>query len=220
MLRNIKRLTASGIALLSIVVLVLLAPFFDSSFSLHMLFHVILMFVLAPALLLGQFFLWALPKSYKLKLMQALNKVKPILSFLTYPLIAIILSTGVLWLGHIPLFYDASLQNEPLHVDIHISFLIVYLFYWSSLINSPLQLPQLTTNESKTLYIAIGAMQGMILSALIMFSNQVIYPFYLGVSHLGGFSALADQQLGGGIMLLAGSIAYILAAILSLKNDY
>ncbi len=62
-------------------------------------------------------------------------------------------------------------------------------------------------------------MQGMILSAIIAFSNQIIYPYYANVSHLGGISALSDQQLGGIIMLLVGSSAYVLAAALTLKKQ-
>ncbi len=214
-----KKITYSVVAVATIAVLVLLSPFFDKSFSLHMLFHVLLMYLMAPALLGAQFFLWALPESTQARIIDKIEKVRSVLSFLTYPLIAIILSSGALWLGHIPAFYESSLLSEPQHVIWHLIFLFTFLFYWSPLISSPLGLPQLSTNESRILYILIGAMQGTILGAIIAFSGNVIYASYSSVSHFAGLSAIVDQQLGGTVMLLVGAIAYCIAGILTLKKE-
>ncbi len=214
-----KKIFSSIVAVSAVVVLVLLSPFFDLSFSLHMLFHVLLMYLLAPALLGAQFFLWTLPESAKAKMLAQVGKIRPFLNFVTHPLIALVLSSGALWLGHIPVFYDSALQNEALHVTWHLIFLVTFLFYWSPLVDSSRRLTQLHTNESRVLYILIGAMQGMILGAFIAFSGNIIYANYSNVSHFAGLSPIVDQQIGGIVMLLVGSIAYCMAGTLCLKRE-
>lgn len=218
MTNKIKRLFASVVAVMTIVVLAFLEPFFDLSFSLHMLFHVILIYVLAPALLTGRLFFWLLPKRDKTNLIFYLGKIRSVLSFLTNSATGILLSSAVLWLGHVPEIYDSSMQNDVLHAALHVVFLVTFLFYWSPLVSSPLHLPHLVTNESSTLYILISATQGMILGAIIAFSNEIIYAYYSGLPHLGKIPALTDQQIGGVIMLLTGSLAYATAEILILKK--
>ncbi len=102
----------------------------------------------------------------------------------------------------------------------HISILAVFLLYWSPFISLPLKLPHLQTDIGKIAYLIVEAMQGMILSAIILFSNVVLYNFYNFLPHLGNISALFDQQLGGAIMLIAGMITTIITAIVILNKKH
>jgi hypothetical protein len=52
--------------------------------------------------------------------------------------------------------------------------------------------------------------QNTALSALLTFSGQVLYPYYLEVPRLGGQSALDDQAAAGVLMWVPGSLAFLL----------
>src|SRR5262249_21314628 len=48
------------------------------------------------------------------------------------------------------------------------------------------------------------------LSALLTFSDRVLYPYYSEVPRLGGISAMEDQSAAGVLMWVPGSIAFLL----------
>src|SRR5262249_52370082 len=52
--------------------------------------------------------------------------------------------------------------------------------------------------------------QNTVLSALLTFSSQVLYPHYASVPRLGGISALDDQSAAGVLMWVPGSLAFLL----------
>jgi ferredoxin len=56
----------------------------------------------------------------------------------------------------------------------------------------------------------LADVQNTILSALLTFSGQILYPHYLYVPRLGGLSALEDQSAAGVLMWVPGSLAFLL----------
>ena len=53
-------------------------------------------------------------------------------------------------------------------------------------------------------------MQNTVLSALLTFSDRVLYPYYAQVPRLGGLSALDDQSAAGVLMWVPGSLVFLL----------
>jgi len=61
--------------------------------------------------------------------------------------------------------------------------------------------------------VAQSALQTGALGALLTFAPTLWYPAYAATSGLSGLSPLEDQQLGGLIMWIPGSIPYLVAAL-------
>jgi cytochrome c oxidase assembly factor CtaG len=63
-------------------------------------------------------------------------------------------------------------------------------------------------------YLLLADGQNTILSALFMFSDRVIYPFYATAPRIGGFTPLGDQIVAGAIMWVPGSLFYLVPGTL------
>lgn len=212
------KVLASFTAVVALVGMIFLRPTLEESFTLHMIYHMILLGVLAPSLLAAEFFLWWIPPEERERwsLYRVLRRG---FSEISQPVVAFTLSTAVLWFWHIPVPYDITLVDIPVHTLEHISILIAFLAYWAPLMpGSRLGLPTIRTNEGKALYLLAGAMQGMILGVIITFQSQIIY-LYPSTAHLPGITLLEDQQMGGAVMWLFGAAIYTVAAILSFRSS-
>ncbi len=62
-------------------------------------------------------------------------------------------------------------------------------------------------------YLLLADLQNTALSAILTFSDRVLYPSYTKAPRLFGLSALEDQVAAGAFMWVAGSLAFILPAI-------
>src|SRR5262249_51977505 len=58
-------------------------------------------------------------------------------------------------------------------------------------------------------YLFLADLQNTALSALLSFSDRVLYPHYLQVPRLGGLSALEDQSTAGVLMWVPGSVSFL-----------
>jgi ferredoxin len=56
----------------------------------------------------------------------------------------------------------------------------------------------------------VADVQNTVLSALLTFSSQVLYPHYANVPRLAGISALDDQSIAGVLMWVPGSLVYLI----------
>jgi len=63
-------------------------------------------------------------------------------------------------------------------------------------------------------YLLVADLQNTALSAILVFSDRILYPSYSVAPRLFGFSAQEDQVAAGSIMWVVGSLAYIVPAIL------
>ncbi len=211
------KILASVTAVVTLIVMAYLNPALGESFTIHMAYHMILIGILAPSLLAADFFLWWLPPG-ALERWALYRTLRRGLYAISYPVTAFILSTAVLWFWHIPIPYDVTLTDMPVHILEHVTLLIAFLAYWAPLVpGSRLHLPVIRTNEGKALYLLAGAMQGMILGVIITFQDQIIY-LYPSTAHLPGVTLLGDQEMGGAAMWFLGAIIYAVAAILSFRS--
>ena len=62
-------------------------------------------------------------------------------------------------------------------------------------------------------YLLLAEAQATLLSAILTFSDRVIYPAYAAGAGLRGLSPLEDQALAGVIMWVPGSLAFTLALL-------
>jgi putative membrane protein len=172
-------------------------------FSAHMVQHMLLTLVFPPLLLVGT-------PAWLLRLLLRRPRVLWIARGLTWPAVAFALFNGDFWLWHLPALYDLTLRNEAVHVLEHLTFMATATLSWFPILSpAPDKLPRLTP-PLQLLYLFLSCQPMVVLGALLTFASQPLYTPYLAAPRLWGLSALVDQQLGGLIMWIPGSLIYIL----------
>ncbi len=187
----------------------------DQAFSMHMLQHVLLIKVIAPLLLLGEFtpvFLWAIGKTnaHRTSLGWTQSLLPRFWNWLTSPGCAWMAFALCLWIWHVPAFYQAALRNESLHNFEHFLFLGTSLLFWWYLLQ-PGQ-DRVVRYGTAVLYLFTTLLHESILGALLTFSSRTWYPYYSAPS-VTGLTPLGDQQLAGMIMWLPGGILFTILMI-------
>jgi putative membrane protein len=171
-------------------------------FSAHMLQHLFLTIVGPPLLLLGT-------PGWLLKPLLRKRFLFLIARCLTYPAIAFFLFNADFWLWHAPPLYDATLENQGIHILEHLTFIIFGVINWWPIF-SPMEegLPRLSLG-GQVLYLFFSCMPTVALGAGLTFAPPLYAP-YLAAPRVWGISAATDQQLGGLIMWIPGNILYII----------
>jgi cytochrome c oxidase assembly factor CtaG len=66
-------------------------------------------------------------------------------------------------------------------------------------------------------YMVASATVGWVVALVLVFASSPLYPAYAHLAHRpGGISALTDQQLAGGVMLVPGSLSITLFVFIQL----
>ncbi len=183
----------------------------DRSFAAHMFQHVLLMKVIPPLLLLGEFsvvFLrliggrtahrassWWLQSRFMGSAWGKLNS----------PWFAWAFFALCMWLWHAPPFYQAALKDEWLHAFEHLMFFGSSLFFWWYVLRPGAD--RATRYGLVALMLFTTLMHESVLGALLAFASKSWYAFYAAPDPWG-ISPLADQQLAGMIMWIPGGVLF------------
>jgi len=110
------------------------------------------------------------------------------------------------WVWHAPGPYAATLTADGTYWAMHLSLLAAAIVFWASL------RAHVATNPFACALAALftGA-QMSILSALLLFSANAWHPFHDLTAAPWGLTALADQQLAGAVMWVAGGLVFLAA---------
>jgi cytochrome c oxidase assembly factor CtaG len=190
-------------------------------FSLHMLQHMLLLIVTAPLLLLGapvRPLLRGLPLGLRRSVVRPLARASAIraaLHLVRHPLVAAALYVVGLYAWHIPLFYDAAVDHEAIHLVEHLWFVATALVFWSVVIDPVPFEATLPYAARIPFLLLVGAAQNTILGGLLAFSDRVYYVHYATTALRRGVDAVSDQRLGGTIMWVPGDLIFLTAASLS-----
>jgi putative membrane protein len=183
-------LTALGLALLAVAVFSPLAEWGEHrSFAAHMAQH-LLLGDLAP-----------------LVLAIALGGAVSLHPFIAVPAWA---ANLVVW--HVPAVYETALHHDAIHVLQHVALFAGGLLLWTSILS-----------PRWSVALRLGAVAGMMLvslglATLLLWWPRVLYATYRDAHTFAGMSPLSDQRLGGGLMLLEGSLtAFAVAGWLILQ---
>ncbi|HUQ12612.1 MAG TPA: cytochrome c oxidase assembly protein [Steroidobacteraceae bacterium] len=188
----------------------------SGSFAWHMIQHETLMLIAAPLLVIGRAlptFLWALPHGARVSAGHATKAswFRGAWNRLTSPLSAWLLHAAALWLWHAPALFNAAVTNATVHDWQHATFLVTALIFWHALLNKSAR----ARRGLALLYLFTTTIHTGVLGALLTFAGR---PFYAtldgGLREASSLSALEDQQLGGLIMWVPGSIVYVAAALI------
>lgn len=218
----------SFVAGLAIVFVALQSPLdVAAAFSLqvHMVQHLLLMIVAPPLLLYGTPTLpiiAGLPKSFRDNWVTPFVTWKPLrrsLGLLAQPAVAWVLFTSTLWVWHSPQLYVLALQSENWHRIEHACFLVSsFLFWWP--VFAPYPFRAKYSRWILVPYLFLGGVQGSALAAILTFSPRVIYSHYNATPNVFGIDPLTDQSLAGAIMWVPMGVAFLIAIVIVVGEQF
>jgi len=184
----------------------------------HMLQHMLLMMVAPPLLLLGA---PLIPLVRGLPLFAAREFAGPFLNWrapvrvghaLTNLWVALVVMGSALFAWHTPRLYELALASSSWHEFEHACFFVASLIFWWPVVQP---WPSRARAQRWMLmpYLLIGDLQNTVLSAILVFSDRVLYPSYEKMPRLSGISALHDQAASGAVMWVVGSLAFVVPAV-------
>ena len=172
----------------------------ERMFSFHMLQHVLLG-DLAPLALLG-----GLTGPILRPALRWLYRFR----FLANPFVALPVWAVNLYLWHLPFLYDAALRHDSVHALEHLCFFTGGLIMWLPVVET-LPAPEWFGTGAKLGYIAIVRVVETVLGNVFFWSGSVFYAVYVHQNRLWGISAIEDQNLAGGVMMIEGSLVTLVA---------
>ncbi len=185
----------------------------------HMLQHMLLMMVAPPLILLGA---PLIPIVRGLPRFAAREFAGPFLNWppanrigsaLTNPVCALLLMGVVTFAWHTPKLYELALGSSSWHEVEHACFFLSSIIFWWPVVQpwpSRAQWPR----WAMVPYLFIADLQNTVLSAILVFSDRVLYPSYALTPRLFGLSAQQDQAASGAVMWVLGGFAYVVPAII------
>jgi len=184
----------------------------------HMVQHMLLMMAAPPLILLGA---PLIPLVRGLPAFAAREFAGPFLNWrvalrvgdaLTNLWFAVVLLGVVTFAWHTPRLYELALASTAWHEFEHACFFVASLIFWWPVVQ-PWPSRAHAARWAIVPYLLIGDVQNTVLSAILVFSDHVLYPSYAAMPRLFGFSALHDQAASGAIMWVMGSMAFLVPAV-------
>ncbi|MEK6397738.1 MAG: cytochrome c oxidase assembly protein [Terriglobus sp.] len=183
----------------------------EQLFSAHMLQHEVLILISAPLISASQpsaTCLWAFAASGRSEVGRRMHSLERLawIRLLSGPLAAWLLEAAALWLWHIPVLYQATLNSDWAHAAQHLCFLLTAVLFWSALYG----VGRSTMGYGRAICYVFGtAAHCSALGALLTFSTVLWYPAYLHTTTAWGLTPLQDQQLGGVLMWVPSGFVFI-----------
>ena len=192
-----------------------LEPFTSLLLSVHMVQHLLLVMVAPPLIWLGAPLLpmiRGLPepvRTYWVAPLFGISWLRRTVVWLAHPGPALVLFVLTTWAWHSPGLYDLALRSPAWHYAQHACFLISALLFWFPVVR-PYPVRVLWPLWLLFPYLILADLSNTALSALLTFSDQVLYSHYSTVPRIGGGTALSDQAAAGVFMWVPGSAAFLL----------
>jgi cytochrome c oxidase assembly factor CtaG len=206
----------AGLAAIAAALLSGIERYDTTLFSIHMVQHLLLMLVAAPLLVLAapvtQLLRAASPGARQRWLLPVLHST--VIEAIGHPVVAWLTFTLVTWLTHFSPLFDLALEDRGIHELEHAAYLgAAILFWWPAISTDPARhrLPY----PVRVLYVLLQLPVNSFLGMAILFASDPLYAHYATLGSPYGIAPLADQQLAGGVMWLAGDVVFI-GAILAI----
>jgi len=193
-----------------------LATLDHHSLSIHMMKHLLLMTVAAPLILAGAPafpLVCGLPKLF-------IRSRRPLASLparwlercLRAPVLCWLAGTVAVVGWHLPGAFQLGMRSQAIHLLEDLSFLVAGLMFWWPIAQSWLNATS-SPRWSMALYLFLATLPCDILSAFLVFSNRLVYPFYLSTPQLFSLIPLEDQECAGALMWVWVTFAYLIPAV-------
>ena len=124
----------------------------------------------------------------------------------------------VFW--HIPGFYELAQESESIHIVEHLSYIVCAVIGWWPVVGADIMQIRKPSPPIRMLYLFLLSIPCTSLAAILTFSNQPLYNFYVSAPHIFGLNALQDQHLGGLIMWLPTHMILLFAIAVTFRKWY
>jgi putative membrane protein len=201
-------LLGAGIAVLIVSVLPAVDAASDRQLSVHMVQHLLIIFVAAPLIVAGapvRLMLRTLPRGGRNALVRILHS--RVVHVVGHPVFAWSLFAAVMLGTHIPGFYDLALRVPVVHAGEHALYFWSALIFWAPLIAVD-PVPHRLSPIGGIVYMLFAMVPMTIVGVWLLSAQTVVYPHYAAFS-----GALADQRNGAVVMWLAGGLVMIAATL-------
>jgi putative membrane protein len=172
-------------------------------FSAHMVQHLLVMVVMPPFLLAGT-------PGWALRPIIQIRPIGRIARWMTLPLVAFALNNVIFGAWHFPGPYDLMMRNHDVHILMHLMIMVTGVSMWWPVMSPLPELPRLAP-PLQMLYLFILGVPMMVVAALITFSGEPLYQWYVEAPRISPLSPHEDQRLGGVIMWVPGALTLWIA---------
>jgi cytochrome c oxidase assembly factor CtaG len=200
----------AGLATIAVALLSGVARYDTTLFSVHMVQHLLLMLVAAPLL------------AFSAPVTQVLRAASPgvrqgwlipvlhsrVVEAIGHPVVAALTFTVVVWGSHFTGLFELALEDQGVHELEHAAFLAAAMIFWWPVIGADPARRRMAF-PVRALYLLVQVPVNSFLGMAFVFAPAPLYAHYAGLGSPYGIDALADQQLAGGIMWLAGDVVFI-----------
>jgi putative membrane protein len=222
---------ASFAAGLAVLVIALASPIHvvsEQFLWVHMVQHVLLLLVAPPLLALARPWnrIWhGLPLGLRRRVAGAVMRGGPRAPLgraaraLSAPVASWLLFNVTLLAWHLPFAYEATLHSAVAHAAEHAMFFATGLLFWTRVIDSPPMRSRLSPFGRAT-YAGLALVSTWAFAVALATIPEPLYAAYVAeAATRDGLSALSDQRIAAGVMLVPGSIPLTIA-VLAILNQW
>ena len=175
----------------------------------HMIQHLLLMTIAPPLIWLGEPLIMA--RRTRWPIPRRLSRL------VGHPAFCWLAAAAALVAWHVPAIFRLGMQSQTWHFIEHASFLTTGLLFWWPVIQ-PWPSVARWPRWSMLLYLFLATLPCDVLSGLLVFSDRVAYPMYLGMPRMGSLSPLEDQQCAAALMWTCVTVVFLVAGtVLSMQ---
>jgi len=199
-----------GLAAIAIALMSGIERYDTTLFSVHMAQHLLLLLVAPPLIALSAPITQLLRGSSSELRNRALLPIlhsTPV-AVLAHPVVAWLTFALVLWVTHFSPLFNLALDDQGAHDVEHAAYLLSGLLFWWPVVGLD-PAPRRMSYPARVLYLLLQLPFNSFLGMAILFATSPLYAHYATLGSPYGIAPLADQELAGGIMWLAGDVAFI-----------
>ncbi len=170
----------------------------DYLYSIHMVQHLVLTWVVPPMMLM------AMPE-WLARLVLGKERTYRVFRLLTLPLVAGVLYNVVFAVGHLPAVVNDSIRWSSVHFTVHLVIIFSAILMWNCVCGPLKELR--ASLPVQCIYLFLIGVLSIIPGAWLTYSQDVVYTAYIHPWHsFWGLTTLGDQQLAGFIMRAIGGM--------------
>jgi putative membrane protein len=169
-------------------------------FSAHMVQHLLLSLAVPPLLLAGT-------PGWMLRPLLNIRTIAAIARAITRPTRCFIIFNVVIAAWHLPPLYNTAMAYHPVHIVMHLTFLVASVLMWWPLLSPLPELPRLSY-PGQMLYCFLMVIPMSIVAIYIAMADHVLYPAYSVAPRVWDITPMSDQQIGGLIMWVPGGLLF------------
>lgn len=181
------------------------------SFWVHMVQHLILVFVAVPLLSAGapvRLARHALPAPAAARVLVLLRS--RVVRAATRPIVAWVLFASTIWAIHVTPLYEAALTHDGWHAAEHLLVVLAATVFWLP-VNAAEPGASRLSEPARVAYLLGAIPITALLGGVIASADRVLYPTYARAAA----APLADQQAAAAVLWLGGGLALLIAMLAS-----